>query len=155
MASRLLCSLETIMNKISKTLLTLGLLLTLQPLFAQETAKEDSQWIYIAKNSENTDTYSAKKGSFEITSTKSGTEIALILGQIENHKNNKFKYNKWYVATSDCERGMGKIVILKVNGDYDFESDFVADGNNIASGIADFICSVYKLYKKQKQGKGV
>lgn len=143
------------MNKISKTLLTLGLLLTLQPIFAQVTEKEDSQWIYLLKNSENTETYSAKKGSFEITSTKSGTEIALILGQIQNHKTNKFNYKKWYVAISDCERGMGKIVVLKVNGDYDFESDFVADGNNIASGIADAICSIYKFDKKQKQGKGV
>lgn len=135
--------------------MTIGLLLTLQPLFAQGTGKEDSPWIYITKNSENTDTYSAKKGSFEITSNKSGTEIALVLGQVQQKKNNQFNYNKWYVTTSDCEMGMGKIVILKVNGDYYFETDFVAEGNNIASAIADFICSVYKFDKKQKQGKGV
>ena len=86
---------------------------------------------------------------------RSGIDIALVLGQVQKQKNNKVTYSKWYVTTSDCERGLGKLVILNVNGDYDFESDFVTEGNNIASGIADFICSVYKFDKKQKQGKGV
>lgn len=143
------------MNSLSKSLLALGLLLTLPPVLAQGAEKDDSPWIFIATNSQKTDTYSAKKGSFEITKTKSGTEIALVLGQIEDKKNNITGYKKWYVSTSDCKNGMGKLVVLKVNGDYDFESDFVADGNNIASGIADFICSVYRFDKNQKQGKGI
>lgn len=143
------------MNSFTQSLLSLGLLLTLPPVLAQGAGKEDSPWIYITANSENTDKYSVKKGTFEIAKTKSGTEIAVVLGQIQRKKNNQIDYNKWYVSTSDCEKGMGKLVILKVNGDYDFESDFVADGNNISSGIADFICFLYKFDKNQKQGKGI
>lgn len=95
-----------------------------------------SEWISITQDKDGVNFYSGKKGSFEITTTKAGTSIAIILGQIEDTKDKSVTYKKWYVATSDCEAGIGKLVVLKINGDYDFESDYVSKGNSIEIGRA-------------------
>ena len=79
----------------------------------------------------------------------------MILGQIEDKKNKSVTYGKWYVSTSDCDAGLGKLVILNVNGDYNFESDFVANGNNIASAVADLICNIYRTDAQERRDKGI
>lgn len=115
----------------------------------------NAEWILITQNSDDTIFYSGKRGSFELTTTKSGSAVAVILGQIEHRKENSLSYGKWYVSTADCDAGLGKLVVLRVNGDFDFESDFVAKGNNIASGIADVICGLYRSDVQEKRGKGI
>ena len=121
----------------------------------EPTRSGESEWLLIAKNVDSTRLYSGKSGSFELVTTKAGTPVALILGQIEDKADNSFTYGKWYVSTSDCNAGMGKIVFLTVSGDFDRETDFVSAGNNIASVIADLICSAYRSNLERKQGKGV
>jgi hypothetical protein len=118
------------------------------------TAK-GSEWIPIAQNSDDSGFFSGKRGSFEMTTTKAGESVAMLLGQFENKKNKSVSYSKWYVSAADCDAGLGKFVVLKINGDFDFERDFVAKGNNIASVVADFICALYEADRKVKQGKGV
>ena len=122
---------------------------------AEPKSSEKSEWLLITSSSDDTRAYSAKIGSFEITTTKGGISVAMILGQIENKANNSVTYKKWYVSTSDCESGIGKLVALKVNGDYDVEADYVSKGNSIASHIADAICIVYRSDSEEKQKKGI
>ncbi len=133
--------------------LIVGLTPAGQVLSAQE--KESSVWSLITQDRDDTKFYSGKKGSYELTSTKGGTPIAMILGQIEDKKAKKFSYGKWYVTAAECEVGIGKLVILKVNGDYDGEIDYVSKGNNIASVIGDLICGIYLDNKKAQEAKGV
>lgn len=134
---------------------TIALMSGLLPTNAISQTKPQSEWIWIGENSDGTKSYSGKKGSYELSSTKAGTPIALILGQIEDKKTKTVSYGKWYVATADCESGLGKLVVLKVNGDYDFETDYVGKGNNVASGIGDAICGIYLSNKRGQEGKGV
>ena len=136
---------------IAIAVLTAGLF----PINAVGQTKPQSEWILITQNSDDTKFYSGKRGSYELSSTKAGTPIALILGQIEDKKTKNVSYGKWYVTTADCEAGLGKLVLLKVNGDYDGEVDYVAKGNNIASGIGDMICGIYLSNKREQEGKGV
>lgn len=122
---------------------------------AQSKGAESSEWIFLANNADNTTTYSAKAGSFEVTSTKGGAPIALILGQIHDKKTNKISYSKFYVSVRDCERGTGKIVGLTIEGEFSFESDYVSKGENIASYLGDFICSVHRLSEEANEAKGI
>ncbi len=133
--------------------LIVGLTPAGQVLSAQE--KESSEWVPITQNSDDTKFYSGKKGSYELTSTKGGTPIAMVLGQIEDKKAKNVSYGKWYVTAAECEAGIGKLVILKVDGDYDGEVDYVSKGNNIASAIGDLICGIYLGNKKAREAKGV
>lgn len=117
--------------------------------------ENDSEWIPITQNIEDTQFYSGKKGSFEITTTKSGLNVATIIGQTEDRKQKSATYNKWYVSIDDCDAGMGKLVVLKINGEYSFEGDFVSGGKNIASRIADVICEIYQNDLKNKDSKSI
>lgn len=122
--------------------------------FAEEKA-QDSKWVFISSNSNGDSVYSGKADSFELTTTKSGIQIALILGQVENTIDKKIEYNKWYVKTSDCKAGMGKLAILDISGDYIAEVDYVVDGKNVASSIAAVICDIYKLELAERDGKSL
>jgi hypothetical protein len=84
-----------------------------------------------------------------------GAAIAIILGQIEDKKAKEVSYRKWYVTTADCEAGVGKLVILKVDGTYDMETDYVSNGNSISSDIGDVICGIYFDNKKAQEEKGL
>jgi hypothetical protein len=126
-----------------------------QTMAEQPKTSEKSEWIFIASNRDDTRFYSGKRGSFEIVTTKGGTQAAMVLGQIDDRKDNTITYNKWYVSTSDCQSGIGKLVALKVGGDFDFEADYVAKGESIASSIADTICAVYRSDTETKEAKGI
>lgn len=124
-------------------------------LAATPKPSDNSDWVAIVSSSDNSMLYSGKKGSFELTSTKGEIPIAVLLGQTENKKNKSITYNKWYVSTSDCERGLGKIVFLKISGDFDFEVDYVSKGDSVGSSIADAICTVYKSVVEANDAKGI
>jgi hypothetical protein len=122
---------------------------------APPTTASTSDWVLLTQNSDDSQFYSGKRGSYELTTTKNRTSVATILGQTENKNDKTVTYNKWYVSTSDCDAGMGKLVVLKLNGDFAFEAAFVSKGTNIASGIADVVCGIYASDLKKKQGKGI
>ncbi|WP_156804268.1 hypothetical protein [Rhodanobacter fulvus] len=116
-------------------------------------ASSDSAWVEVS--STDTQTYSVRKGSFEITQTKAGAPIAVVLGQSTGVNTKAVVYRKWYVSKDDCVGGLGKLVILSINGDYAGEIDFVSKGESAASNIADTICSVYLEEIKKQQSKGM
>jgi|SRR6478672_8280973 len=123
--------------------------------YATAAPADESSWVPITKNAEGTIHYSGRKGSYEVVQTKGGDSIAVIIGQTDNKQTKGIKFSKWYVKTDDCAAGFGQLVILKINGDFDFDSDFVADGNSVASGVADFICDLYREDQKARQARGI
>lgn len=133
--------------------LIFGMAVTCQVLNAQE--RNSSEWVLIAKDFDDRMFYSGKAGSYELTSTKSGAAIAIILGQIEDKKAKEVGYRKWYVTTADCEAGVGKLAHLKVDGTYIVETDYVSNGNSIGSRIGDVICGIYFDNKKAQEEKGL
>lgn len=122
---------------------------------ANPSDRKDSPWVHITNTNDNSDYFSAKRGSYEVVTTKQGTEVAMVLGQVEHKKKGTVEYVKWYVSTADCVSGIGKLVILKIGGDYISEADYVAKGENVASGIGDIICSIYLSDLEKKNGKGI
>jgi hypothetical protein len=132
---------------------SLGALAQTAPSKPTEPTSNDSAWV-VAANSADT-TYSIRKGSFVETKTKDGTLVESVVGQ-NFHRNTKtVEYEKLYVTKSDCDAGIGKLVILDTNGNYTGESDFVSKGDSVASGMADMICGVYQMALKQRNDKGL
>lgn len=117
------------------------------------TSAYSQEWIEMAAT--DTDTYSAKAGSFEIGQNKAGEAIAVIVGSTFSKARKTYSYGKWYVTAKDCQRGMGKLVVLTTTGAYDFETDFVSAGNSAGAGIADTICTLYSASLKVREGKGM
>ena len=132
--------------------IAIGAATTGQGALAQE---EGATWIEFTKNSDGDEIYSGKRGSYELTTSKAGTPIALVLGQVQDTTTKSITYSKWYVATRDCDAGLGKLVVLTVGGEYEGEVDYVAQGNNVASALGDIICSIYFSNKAEEQSKGV
>ena len=120
---------------------------------AADGVSPKSDWVEVA--STDTHTFSVRKGSFEVTETKGGADIAVVLGQATNKKNKSIEYRQWYVSKDDCVSGLGKLVMLDTKGAYVSEVDFVAKGDSAASGIADTICRIYLDELKKQQDKGI
>jgi hypothetical protein len=142
-------------QQISAAILTALTISTSAAEAATPRKENNDEWVFVAENNDSTHIYSGKKGSFEITTTKSGIEVAMIVGQTENKRDETVIYNKWYVSTSDCEAGIGKLVVLKIDGSFSFESDYVSGGKNVASTIADTICQIYRVSLEDRQGKSI
>lgn len=112
------------------------------------------EWVRIA-NSNGGDIYSAKSGSFELTRNKAGRQIAVVVGSTYWSAKKQYTYAKWYVTADDCDAGMGKLVVLQVNGEFDWDTDFVKGGQSISAGVADTICALYDEAKKRQQSRGL
>lgn len=120
-----------------------------------QAASDVSSWIQVAADDSGNVSFSARKGSFEVTQTKDGTAVGSILGQYTLKKPDSIRYYKLYVSQSDCAAGYGQLVLLDTNGSYSSESPFVSKGASIASGIADFICEVYESVLEKQGGKSL
>ncbi len=130
-----------------RELATVFVIALASPVFAQE-------WIQVASNNDG-DVWSIKAGSFELTRNRSGQEIAVVLGSTHVSSTNRITYRKWYVTGQDCIAGLGKMVTLDVTGEFRFDSDFVKSGQSIAAAIADTICGLYAIERRNRQGRGL
>ncbi len=131
----------------NKKLILVAALMAAAPVMAQE-------WIRISRSHDG-DEYSAKAGSFELTRNKAGRQIAVVVGSTSSASKRTTTYNKWYVQTSDCEAGMGKLVVLNVSGEFEFETEFVKGGRSVSAGIADTICALYDNARQRNQNKSL
>lgn len=106
-------------------------------------------WFYITESDKSV--YEGKNGTFEIVNTKGGKRVASLLTEIRGiNGNNKVSHYERYVPVTDCRKGYGTVVALGLDGAYVFESDWVADGSNVASGLADEICSLLKYVESKE-----
>lgn len=113
----------------------------------------DEGWTVVSGNSDVE--FSGKHGSFERVKNKSNDDVFVIVGREVNKKTRNIVVEKWYVRASDCRRQQGKIVTLNINGDFKYDNDFVFGAGNIASGMAEFICSIEGAIKASNDRKGL
>lgn len=109
-------------------------------------ALADDQWVILASKDELH--YEAKLGAFEIVTSNIGGDEIIVTGQIRDEKNQHTEIQRWRVMTTDCDKGFGDLVILKINGEHIVTADFVLDGASVASHVADGLCHFYKGVKE-------
>jgi len=112
-----------------------------------------SEWLNVSNSDDNA--YDIKSGSLEETMTKAGVEVATVIGRVNNLKTKRIDLEKWYVSVTDCNRELGKLVTLDLDGQYKHENAFVFEGGNVSSRIAQMICGSLSLRTKTRQGKGI
>jgi len=112
-------------------------------------------WLSVAASEGGQHIYEAKQGSYEVTRTQGGDEIAVVIGRHEDKSTSTVHLQKWYVKTMDCRAKQGKIVTLKMDGSFSFEGDYVDGGGNIASAKGEFICAVYDFHTAQRRKKSL
>jgi len=113
-----------------------------------------SDWINISTSKDDT-TWDIKPGSFEFSKTKAGVPIALVVGRTKNPDTSQISLYKWYVTINDCKKQMGSIVSLNIDGTYFHENEFVFGSGNIASSLAETICSVAEYSEKRASEKSL
>lgn len=115
-------------------------------------ASGDDQWVVTAET--DTFEFAMKKGTGEITKNRAGDDIFVVVSRMYDRKTKNISLGKNYVTLSDCLKKQGKIVTLGLDGEYQFENDFVFDGGSAGSENAEFICAVYvhELNKMSKKG---
>ena len=100
-------------------------------------------------------TWEVKPGSLELSKTKGQVPIVVVVGRVSNQSSRQITLSKWYVSIKDCEREMGKVVTLNLDGQYRFENDFVFGGGNVATAMAESICGAYTYQVNTRNRKGL
>jgi hypothetical protein len=118
-------------------------------------AVAEDGWTNISVSEKNRIRYDVKKGSFDVTTTKGGVSIAVVVGRISDPKSSKVSVYKWYVPLKACVDKFGTVVSLNMAGEYQFENDFVFDSGNIAAAMGETICAVAELHFATKEKKGI
>ena len=116
-------------------------------------AISQEKWINVASSDDSS--WEVQPRSLEETKTKGGNEIAAVVGRIANKKTKKVELRKWYVSIEDCDRKMGKLVTLDIDGKFQFENDFVFGAGTIATSVAEGICGGYEYRVQAKDKKGI
>ena len=120
-----------------------GLLLS----FSLSVVAQD--WIKITESDGNR--YDGKAGTREFSTNRAGKQIITAFGRTYAKSDKKYDFVRWYVTVEDCKAGYGKLVTLKMNGDFWFDNDFVENGGTVGSRVAEILC--YPV--KEEQSKGV
>ncbi|MFV3380353.1 MULTISPECIES: hypothetical protein [Pseudomonas] len=123
-------------------------------LFLSFSASAGGDWISLDESKEGFK-WEAKPGSFEFSTNRNKVSIAVIAGRVVSSKSSDIDLYKWYVSAADCSKKMGKLVSLGVDGEYQFDNDFMYGSGNVASSIAEFICAVADHNLKKAEGKSL
>lgn len=100
-------------------------------------------WVPLSQGGGNS--YDVKAGSVEYTLTEGGREpIVAFIVRVRNASKATVEFEKNYVRLSHCEQGFGKLVTTDLNGRAKYDNDFILNGGNIASTIAEMLCSIAK-----------
>jgi len=111
------------------------------------------KWLNIANSDESS--WDFQPRSLDEVTTRAGIDVAVVVGRVINNKTKKIDLRKWYVSLSDCDRQMGNVVALDINGNYQYENDFVFGSGTIATALAEAICSAYSYRVKNRNEKGI
>lgn len=133
-----------------RKILCLSILLTTSTVYAQEDG-----WYLVTASSDGNHSYSIKLGSGERSQNKKGELITVVVGKTSDKKLRKIEIVKWYVTDADCSQEYGNLIVLTVDGTYQFESPFAKGSRNIASSIAGTICDVTANDQRKAAGKSI
>ena len=109
-----------------------------------------ADWIIIAES--NSIIWEGRSGSLHETKNNSNDVISAASGRTTDKASRNIRFEQWYVRVKDCYRGVGKIVTADIDGNFLYDTDFVIDGGNVASSIAEMLCYSY-LKNSQKSFK--
>lgn len=126
-------------------------------IFTGSVAAGAPGWTEVAANASRTAVKEIKDGSFEVSQNKSNEEIAVVTGRTlsGSQTSPSIALEKWYVRTGDCQRGEGKIVTLRLDGEFKYDNDFLLDGGTVASGVAEIICLIHTRQAENRRKKSL
>jgi hypothetical protein len=105
------------------------------------TVLAQDTWIPVSTSL--THVFEARSGSFEVTAIeRTGEPIAAIVVRSRELNGSKIQFAMNYVRLSDCRAGFGKLVVTDFNGRIKYDNDFILDGGNVSSGIAEVLCAL-------------
>lgn len=112
-----------------------GLSLATTIVFAQ------GSWVQVSRSS--TQVWEARAGSFEYSLTESTREpIVAMVVRVRDINGGRVEFERNYVRLSHCRAGFGKLVATDLNGRAKYDNDFILDGGNVASSIAETLCAL-------------
>jgi hypothetical protein len=117
------------------------------------TAHAQQEWYEVGSTDESI--WEVQSGSFEETRTKGGDPIVVMISRVTNKSTKRIDLRKTYVPVASCEKRMGKVVTLDLDGKFRYENDFLIGGGTIASGLAEFVCEVHSIRVKAAEKKGI
>lgn len=112
-----------------------------------------TEWVNIGET--DTSVWDIQAGSLEESKTKAGIPIVVVVGRVSTKSTKNIDVRKWYVSIEDCDRKMGKIVTLDVDGKYRHETDVVFGAGSIGSMVAEMICGAYMQRIDERDKKGI
>lgn len=119
--------------------------------FVASSVLAQENWILISRS--KTTTYEARVGSLEHTLTEVGREpIVALIFRVRDSAKAAVEFEKNYVRLSDCRAGFGKLVTTDLNGRAKYDNDFVFEGGNVASTIAQTLCGLANINLDTKPG---
>lgn len=124
---------------------SLGAILLIFPV--QAIAAED--WIVIA--STDAMLWEGQARSLHAAKNNGGQDVVVASGRVIDKASKSIQFERWYVTISACRIGSGKLVTTDLAGTFQFENDFVLKGGNVASSLADMLCS----YVLEADSKGI
>ena len=108
-------------------------------------------WVLIT--SSDTKTYEARVGSLGPVYTESGEPAAILWIRVFEIATKKLTFVRHYVRIAHCRAGFGKLGEADLSGRATYETEFVFDGGNVASTIAETICIGADLQAQEIQMK--
>jgi hypothetical protein len=120
----------------------LCLTLLLATTFASQTALAQTDWVKVASSKSSGGVWEGKSSSLDYSKTKAGVPIIVVVGRKSDTTTQAVSLHKWYVTVDDCRSKKGKVVTLKVTGEFEFENDFAFGGDTVATSLAEFVCGV-------------
>ncbi|MBN8816897.1 MAG: hypothetical protein J0J06_15800 [Sphingomonas sp.] len=106
-------------------------------------------WIKLAESDNGT--WEGRRGSAHFSKNNSGEEVVVASGRMTDLRTKQIYFEQWYVRVSACRNGSGKLVTADISGNFKWDTDFVLNGGNIASSLADMLCS----FVQERDGKGL
>lgn len=121
--------------------------------FASLAGQAQSEWIRVAET--DSANWEVKPGSLEVGQTRGNVDIVFVIGRLHDKTTKQITVGKWYVSLADCNREMGKLVILDLDGKFRYENEFVYGAGSAATGIAEAICGAHSQQVKARDQKGI
>jgi len=101
---------------------------------ASTAAIAGDNWTLIASG--DTKKYEARIGSLRPVFTEAGEPAVIILIRVTEFATRTITFVRHYVRIADCRAGFGKLGQADLSGRAVSEAEFVFDGGNVASTIA-------------------
>ncbi|MBL8541587.1 MAG: hypothetical protein JNK68_14665 [Betaproteobacteria bacterium] len=93
--------------------------------------------------------FDVRKGSFEFKKNNNDMPLATIIAR--DRSMGRTHFYRMGVTAEDCGKGMGKLVEWDLDGKLIESYDYVRDGGNNGSALADSICGVAEKFANNQR----